>query len=67
MAPETSDDEAMELRHSLRHQDHVVFGSPPLSSDDDLVDDWQTAVYPYRNLLLRKTYEHQKYQLQVEF
>ena len=62
----TSGDEAAELRHSLLNQDDVVFGSPPSSTDGDLVDDWQTAVYPYRNLLSRKTYEHQKYQLQVE-
>ncbi|HQZ36335.1 MAG TPA: polyphosphate kinase 2 [Ilumatobacteraceae bacterium] len=62
----TSDDEAMELRRVLAHEDLVVFGSPPASADGDLVADWQTAVYPYRNLLSRKAYEHQKYQLQVE-
>ncbi|MCB0956256.1 MAG: hypothetical protein KDB12_08890, partial [Ilumatobacter sp.] len=37
-----------------------------MSPDDELVDGWQDAVYPYRNLLSRKTYEAQKYQLQVE-
>ncbi len=62
----TSGDEAMDLRNALAHEDLVVFGSPPSSADGDLVDDWQTAVYPYRNLLSRKSYEHQKYQLQVE-
>jgi polyphosphate kinase len=38
----------------------------PVSPDDELVDDWRTAVYPYRNRLSRKSYERQKYHLQVE-
>lgn len=36
------------------------------SPDDDLVDDWRNAVYPYKNRMLRKNYEKQKYKLQVE-
>jgi len=38
----------------------------PMSPDDELVDDWRNAVYPYRNRLSRKSYERQKYYLQVE-
>lgn len=38
----------------------------PVSPDDELVDDWRSAVYPYRNRLSRKSYERQKYRLQVE-
>ena len=38
----------------------------PVSPDDELVDDWRHAVYPYKNRLSRKTYEKQKYHLQVE-
>jgi polyphosphate kinase len=38
----------------------------PVSPDDELVEDWRTAVYPYRNRLSRKSYERQKYHLQVE-
>jgi polyphosphate kinase len=38
----------------------------PVSPDDELVDDWRTAVYPYKNRLSRKSYERQKYHLQVE-
>ena len=34
--------------------------------DDQLADDWRDGGYPYRNLMGRKTYEKQKYQLQVE-
>jgi polyphosphate kinase 2 len=38
----------------------------PVSPDDELVDDWRNAVYPYKNRLSRKSYERQKYHLQVE-
>jgi polyphosphate kinase 2 len=38
----------------------------PVSPDDELVDDWRSAVYPYKNRLSRKSYERQKYHLQVE-
>ncbi len=62
----SSPDELKVLRGSLDHQDDVVFGNPPMNADDELVQDWQDAIYPYQNLLSRKTYEAQKYQLQVE-
>jgi polyphosphate kinase 2 len=38
----------------------------PVSPDDELVDNWRSAVYPYKNRLSRKNYEKQKYHLQVE-
>ena len=34
--------------------------------DDELALDWREGGYPYRNLMSRKTYEKQKYRLQVE-
>ncbi len=34
--------------------------------DEQLSDDWRDGGYPYRNLMSRKRYEKQKYQLQVE-
>jgi polyphosphate kinase 2 len=34
--------------------------------DEELASDWRTGGYPYKNLLSRKKYEAQKYQLQVE-
>ena len=37
------------------------------AADKELADDWQTGGYPYKNLMSRKTYERQKYRLQVEF
>ena len=36
------------------------------SRDQALVADWRAGGYPYRFLLSRKTYEEQKYRLQVE-
>lgn len=34
--------------------------------DDELVENWQDNKYPYKNLMSRKNYEKQKYDLQVE-
>ncbi|MCC7217719.1 MAG: polyphosphate kinase 2 [Burkholderiales bacterium] len=34
--------------------------------DDELADDWRAGGYPYKYLLGRKSYEKQKYRLQVE-
>jgi polyphosphate kinase 2 len=48
-------------------RDAPMYGIPPIHPDDQLVADWQTrGVYPYENLLSRKTYERQKYALQCE-
>lgn len=62
----SSADEAELLRRAIAFEDSVVFGEPPLDPDDELSDDWPNCVYPYKNLMSRKTYERQKYQLQVE-
>jgi polyphosphate kinase 2 len=37
-----------------------------LDPDLELADDWRKGGYPYRNLLSRRSYERQKYRLQVE-
>jgi polyphosphate kinase 2 len=34
--------------------------------DEELAEDWRDGGYPYRNLMLRRNYEKQKYRLQVE-
>jgi polyphosphate kinase 2 len=34
--------------------------------DQELAEDWRRGGYPYRNLMQRRTYEKQKYRLQVE-
>ena len=39
---------------------------PARSPDEELADDWRNGGYPYKNLMLRKNYEKEKYHLQVE-
>jgi polyphosphate kinase len=34
--------------------------------DDELAEHWRDGGYPYKNLMLRRNYEEQKYRLQVE-
>lgn len=60
-----SADDARAIRANLLSWNKLERGIPA-SPDDDLVDDWRNAVYPYKNLMLRKNYEKQKYRLQVE-
>ncbi len=62
----TSSDEVQAIRRIILREDEPVFGVPPISADDELVPDWENAVYPYKNLMSRKTYEQEKYHLQVE-
>ena len=38
----------------------------PVDPDTELAADWRDGGYPYKNLLSRKSYEKQKYHLQVE-
>ena len=60
-----SPDDAAALKSALLRWQKFEAGMP-VSPDDELVDDWRTAVYPYKNRLSRKNYEKQKYHLQVE-
>ena len=60
-----SPDDAAALKSALARW-QVFDTRLPISPDDELVDDWRTAVYPYKNRLSRKSYERQKYHLQVE-
>jgi len=62
----TSPDDYGTLRRVILEQDEPVYGTIPMSSDDELVEHWRSGVYPYRNLMSRKAYEAQKYHLQVE-
>jgi len=62
----TSEDDLRRVRTALGFQDPPRFGTPPMDPDDELIDAWRNGVYPYKNLMRRKTYEAQKYLLQVE-
>ena len=58
-------DAALLMRTVLKEQ-QALARDLPVSADDELADDWRSGGYPYKNLMARKTYERQKYRLQVE-
>ena len=66
MALEASPDDVAALGEALAESGDLIYGTPPVHPDDVLVEGWRDAVYPYANLMARKTYEQEKYRLQVE-
>jgi polyphosphate kinase len=61
-----SPDDAIALRKALIDGPEAAFARLPANPDEELAPDWRSGAYPYRNLLSRKSYERQKYRLQVE-
>lgn len=61
----TSTDDAAVLREALLRQPKHPNGRSS-KPDEMLATDWQEGAYPYKNLMTRKNYEKEKYQLQVE-
>ncbi len=59
-------DELVALRKLLRRHERQARQALGTQEDATLADDWRSGGYPYRNLMARKSYERQKYQLQVE-
>jgi polyphosphate kinase len=60
-----SPDEAKSLRRLLFDRPTSTAPAGP-DPDQELAPDWRDGGYPYQNLMARKTYEKQKYRLQVE-
>ena len=58
-----SKDELDALRLMLATPTHVAQRG---TGDDELAPNWRKGGYPYKNLMSRKSYEKQKYTLQVE-
>ncbi|MBW7901046.1 MAG: polyphosphate kinase 2 [Rhodocyclaceae bacterium] len=58
--------EADALLKRLQRQLRVVVDDAAGHPDDELTPDWRDGGYPYRNLMQRRSYERQKYRLQVE-
>jgi len=58
--------EEAERLGSMLVQDEPLWADAPTDDDVELADDWRSGGYPYRNLMSRKAYELEKYQLQVE-
>ena len=59
-----SPDEVKALRRTLFRREER--GPTDIDPDAELSPGWREGAYPYRNLLSRKSYEKQKYRLQVE-
>jgi polyphosphate kinase 2 len=60
-----SPDDVAAIRRMLE-ADEEMLARPARSPDDELSEDWRNGAYPYKNLMLRKNYEKEKYKLQVE-
>ncbi len=62
-----STDDALALRNNLLSQENLLpFKQQTVHPDDELAPGWRHGGYPYKNLLSRRSYEREKYQLQVE-
>ncbi|PID49203.1 MAG: polyphosphate kinase 2 [Proteobacteria bacterium] len=61
-----SPDDAEALKVALSRWNDPNIAKRTVNKDEELVDNWRSAVYPYKNRLSRKSYEKQKYFLQVE-
>ncbi|HSN64690.1 MAG: polyphosphate kinase 2 [Azonexus sp.] len=59
-------DDSLSLLKGLLKEQRMVIGDRAPNPDEELVKDWRGGGYPYRNLMLRRNYERQKYRLQVE-
>jgi len=62
----TSPDDAVALGKALGNLENTNSRKSREQADNALAKDWREGAYPYRNLLSRKSYEQQKYHLQVE-
>jgi polyphosphate kinase 2 len=61
-----SPEDAEVLRNALLKTPQPDVPGITLDPDAELADDWREGGYPYKNLMSRKSYERQKYRLQVE-
>jgi polyphosphate kinase 2 len=61
----SSPDDVAAIRNMLLDGEQLT-AAHNATPDDELAGDWRTGAYPYKNLMSRKRYESQKYQLQVE-
>ncbi len=61
-----SPDDAEVLKVAIARWNDPKAHRSMINKDEELVENWRSAVYPYKNRLSRKTYEKQKYMLQVE-
>jgi len=58
--------EAVALLKALLKQQEMTVDQNAVHPDEELAPGWRDGGYPYLNLMSRRTYERQKYRLQVE-
>ena len=58
--------DAEDLARALLRKEHRRARDAAAETEDELNADWRNGGYPYKYLLPRKSYERQKYRLQVE-
>jgi len=61
-----SPDDAAALSKAIANMPNIGSSKANAHADDELARDWRDGAYPYKNLLSRRSYEKQKYHLQVE-
>ncbi|MGB2832077.1 MAG: polyphosphate kinase 2 [Methylotenera sp.] len=61
-----SPDDAAALSKAIANMPSMEGIKKRVHADDELSQDWRDGGYPYKNLLSRRSYENQKYHLQVE-
>jgi polyphosphate kinase 2 len=61
-----SPDDAAALSKAIANMPSIESSKTRAHADDELARDWRDGAYPYKNLLSRRSYEKQKYHLQVE-
>lgn len=59
-------EESAAILKSLLKQQQMNHDQAEIHPDDELAPGWREGRYPYKNLMSRRTYERQKYRLQVE-
>jgi len=59
-------EESMSILKSLLRQQRMAEETTSVHPDEELAPGWREGGYPYQNLMSRKTYEREKYRLQVE-
>ncbi len=61
-----STEESVAVLKALLKQQRVVADLNAIHPDEELAPGWREGGYPYLNLMSRRTYEREKYRLQVE-
>ncbi len=54
------------FKNILKYREPLNLEPNAINPDEELSENWRKGAYPYKNLLSRKSYEKQKYKLQVE-